>query len=119
MEETELRVGPDLYRAGGQLHSSGETARHLAVRGWAVHPRSVEIFAIIIPIFVALLLGAWAVLQPSPVDVVADRIRVDQHIAWLEERLAHARAGNWDEQMMANLHAQLEEAYRTQRALAG
>jgi hypothetical protein len=79
----------------------------------------MEIFVIIIPIFVAALLAAWAVLQPRTVDVVADRVRVDQHIAWLEDRLAHARAGNWDEQMMANLHAQLEDAYRMQRALAG
>ena len=104
MEETEFRIRPDLYRPGGQLHSSGETARHLANRGGQCTLRSVEVFVIIIPIFVALLLGAWAVLQPSPVDVVADRVRVDQHIAWLEERLAHA---------------QLQDAYRTQRALAG
>src|SRR6478735_7703698 len=102
MKETASRAGPDLYEAGGQLHSSGGTARHLAGWGGRCTLGAVEVFVIIIPLFVALLLGAWAVLQPTPVDVVADRVRVDQHIAWLEERLAHARARNWDAQTMAN-----------------
>lgn len=77
----------------------------------------MEIFVILIPLFVALVLGTWAVLAPKPVDVVAETQQVREHIAWLEERLAHARARNWDEQMMANLHAQLADARRRQRAL--
>ena len=78
----------------------------------------VEIFVIIIPPFIALLLGAWALLSPPPVDSVAERKQLDEHIAWLDERLAHARARNWDEQMMANLQAQMAEARRRQQALA-
>jgi hypothetical protein len=77
----------------------------------------MEAFVLIIPPIIALAIGAWAVLAPRPVDPVAERARADQHIAWLEARLQHARAGNWDEQMMANLHAQLEEARDRQSAL--
>ncbi len=72
----------------------------------------VEVFVIIIPPFIALLLGAWALLSPKPVDVVAEQKQPDEHIAWLTERPAHARARNWDEQMMANLDAQMAEARR-------
>ena len=78
----------------------------------------MEVFVIIIPPFIALLLGAWALLSPKPVDVVAERKQLDEHIAWLNERLAHARARNWDEQMLANLDAQMAEARRKQAALA-
>jgi hypothetical protein len=77
----------------------------------------MEAFVLIIPPIIALLIGAWAVLAPRPVDPVAERARADQHIAWLEERLAHARAGNWDEQMMANLHTQIASARRVQSTL--
>jgi hypothetical protein len=77
----------------------------------------VEIFVIVIPPFIALLIGAMAVFAPRPKDPVAEKVRVDERIAWLESRLAHARAGNWDEQMMHNLHTQLAEARREQRAL--
>jgi hypothetical protein len=78
----------------------------------------VEVFVIIIPPFIALLLGAWALVAPRPVDVAAERKQLDEHITWLNERLAHARARNWDEQMMANLDAQMAEARRKQAALA-
>jgi hypothetical protein len=77
----------------------------------------MEAFVLIIPPIIALLIGAWAVLAPRPVDPVAERARADQHIAWLEDRLVHARAGNWDEQMMANLLDQLATAQRKQSAL--
>jgi len=77
----------------------------------------MEAFVIIIPPIIALLIGAWAILSPRPVDFVTERAQIDQHIAWLEDRLAHARAGNWDEQMMANLHAQMADARRKQSAL--
>jgi len=79
----------------------------------------MEAFVLIIPPIVALLIGAWAVLAPKQIDLVAEQKQVDEHIAWLEERLVHARAGNWDEQMMANLHAQMADARRKQAALAG
>ncbi|MEJ1973704.1 MAG: hypothetical protein WDM96_14945 [Lacunisphaera sp.] len=78
----------------------------------------MEAVVIIIPPIIALLIGVWAVLAPRRIDVVAERKQLNEHIAWLEERLAHARAGNWDEQMMANLHAQMAEARRKQQALA-
>ena len=77
----------------------------------------MEVFVIIIPPFIALLIGAWAMLAPRPVDVVAERKQLDEHIAWLNERLAHARARNWDEQMIANLNDQMAEARRKQVAL--
>jgi len=78
----------------------------------------MEAVVIIIPPIIALLIGAWAVLAPRPIDVVAEQKQLSDHIIWLEERLAHARARNWDEQMMSNLHAQMNEARRKQRALA-
>jgi hypothetical protein len=78
----------------------------------------MEVFVILIPPVIALLIGAWALLAPKPVDVVAEQKQLDAHIAWLNERLAHARARNWDEQMMANLDAQMAEARRKQAALA-
>ncbi len=78
----------------------------------------MEIFVIIIPPFIALIIGAVAIFAPRPKDPVVERKRVEEHIAWLESRLAHAQAGNWDEQMMHNLNTQLEAARREQRALA-
>lgn len=77
----------------------------------------MEIFVIIIPPAIALIIGAVAFFAPRPKDPVAERARLDERIAWLEDRLTHARADHWDEQMMHNLHAQLEEARREQRAL--
>jgi hypothetical protein len=79
----------------------------------------VEVFVIIIPPFIALLIGAWALLAPRPIDLKAEQKQLDEHIAWLNERLVHARAANWDEQMLANLDAQMVEARRKQRALTG
>jgi hypothetical protein len=78
----------------------------------------VEAVVIIIPPIIALLIGAWAVLAPRRIDVVAEQKQINEHIAWLEERLAHAHARNWDEQMLANLRAQMAEARRKQQALA-
>jgi hypothetical protein len=77
----------------------------------------MEAVVILIVPLVALLVGAIAFFQARPLDVVAERSRLDQHISWLEERLTHARRNNWDEQMMANLTAQLESARREQNVL--
>ena len=77
----------------------------------------MEVLVIIIPPFVALIIGAVAFFAPPPKDPAVERVRLDEHIAWLEDRLVHARAGNWDEQMMDNLRTQLEAARRDQRAL--
>ena len=77
----------------------------------------MEAVVILIVPLVALLVGAIAFFQARPLDVVAERSRLDQHIAWLEERLTHARRNNWDEQMMANLTALLECARREQSVL--
>jgi hypothetical protein len=78
----------------------------------------LEALVIIIPPLIALLIGGWAVFAPRPVDVAAERKQLEEHLGWLEERLAHARARDWDEQMLANLHAQLADARRKQAALA-
>ena len=78
----------------------------------------MEALVILIVPLVALFIGAVAFFQPRPSDPAAERARVDQHIAWLEERLDHARARNWDEQMMANLHAQLAAAHHERRSLS-
>jgi hypothetical protein len=78
----------------------------------------MEAVVILIVPLVALLVGAIAFFQSRPVDMAAERSRLDQHIAWLEERLTHARRNNWDEQMMANLTAQLENARREQSVLS-
>jgi hypothetical protein len=78
----------------------------------------MEAFVIIIPPIIAVLIGGWAVLAPRPVDPKVERTQLDEHIAWLEERLQHARARNWDEQMMANLHTQMAQARRKLAALA-
>jgi hypothetical protein len=77
----------------------------------------MEAFVLIIPVIVALFLGAWAILAPRALDPVAERARVDQHIARLEESLARARQDNWDEQMVENLLAKLADARREQSAL--
>ena len=67
--------------------------------------------------------GEWIVFSSnreaySRTLTPAEQKQLAEHIAWLNERLDHARARNWDEQMMANLHAQLTEARRRQQALA-
>lgn len=76
----------------------------------------MEAVVIIIVPLIALLIGAMAVLAPRPVDVVAERARLDQHIDWLEERLRHAREKHWDDQMVGQITTQLEAA-RRQRAM--
>ena len=77
----------------------------------------MEALVLIIPPIIALLIGAWAVFAPRAIDPVAERARLVEHIARLEESLARARAGNWDEQMITNLLDKLAEARREQNAL--
>ncbi|HEY8994062.1 MAG TPA: hypothetical protein VIM71_05335 [Lacunisphaera sp.] len=77
----------------------------------------MEALVILIVPLVALLIGAVAVFQARPVDAGAERSRLDQHIAWLEERLQHARQKNWDEDMIGRLIEQLEAARREQSVL--
>ena len=104
--------------AGETLHPTKPPARRLATAGLGFHDSSVvEIFVIIIPPFIALIIGAIAVFAPRPKDPVVERVRINERIAWLEERLTHARAGNWDEQMMENLNLQMEAARKEQREL--
>ena len=77
----------------------------------------MEVLVIFIPPIIALLIGAWAVFAPRQLDPVAERARLDEHIARLEETLARARAGNWDEQMITNLLDKLAEARREKNGL--
>ncbi len=70
----------------------------------------MEAVVIVLVPLIALLIGAMAVLAPRPVDVVAERARLDQHIAWLEDRLEHAREKHWDEDMIGRITAQLDDA---------
>jgi hypothetical protein len=77
----------------------------------------MEAVVILIVPLVALLVGAVAFFQPRPSDPMAERVRLDEHIAWLEDRLAHAIDKRWDNQMMENLHAQLAAARRDRHAL--
>jgi len=77
----------------------------------------MEAVVIIVVPLIAMLIAGWAIVAPRPVDIRADRAQMDQHIAWLEERLTYARQKNWDEQMTANLLAQLDDAQGKRRAL--
>jgi hypothetical protein len=77
----------------------------------------MEAFVIIIPPIIALLIGAWAMFSPRQVDPVAERTRLHEHIARLEESLNRARADRWDEQMISNLLDKLAAARREQNAL--
>ena len=78
---------------------------------------NMEIVVIILPPIIALIIGAVAYFAPRVKDPVAEQKRLDERIAWLENRLVHARAGNWDEQMMHNLHTQLAAARSEQQSL--
>ena len=78
----------------------------------------MEALVLLLVPLVALAVWAAAYLQPKSLDPVAEQAQLDEHIAWLEDRLAHAREKNWDEQMLANLTAQLTEARRRQGASA-
>jgi hypothetical protein len=77
----------------------------------------MEALVLLIVPLIALLIGAMAFFQPRPSNPGLDRARLDEHISWLEARLAHAREKHWDEQMMANLQAQLAAARREQATL--
>ena len=77
----------------------------------------MEALVILIPPLIALFIGAWAVFAPRQVDPVAERARLEQHIARLEESLHRARAANWDEQMITNLLDKLAAARREQSIL--
>jgi len=75
---------------------------------------AMEALVILLVPLVALIVWAAAYFQPNPFNSVAERAQLEQHIAWLEDRLAHARQHNWDEQMIGNLIGQLETARRQQ-----
>jgi hypothetical protein len=77
----------------------------------------MEVLVIFIPPLIALLIGAWAVFAPRRLDPVAERARLEQHIARLEESLHRARTANWDELMISNLLEKLAAARREQAAL--
>lgn len=77
----------------------------------------MEAVVILIVPIVALFVGAAAVLQPRRLDPAAERVRIAERVAWLEERMRHAQAGNWDEQMMERLTDELADARHQQRAL--
>jgi hypothetical protein len=79
----------------------------------------MEALVILLVPLVALAIWAVAYFQPCAADPAAERARLDQHIAWLEERLAYAREKHWDEQMIGNLTAQLESARRQLEAQPG
>lgn len=78
----------------------------------------MEALVLLLVPLVALVVWAAAYFQPKSLDPVADQAQLEEHIAWLEQRLAHAREKNWDEQMLANLTGQLTEARRRQGAPA-
>ena len=48
----------------------------------------------------------------------AERLRAEQHIAWLEERLRRARRERWDAGMTAALEAQLPVERRGREGMA-
>lgn len=105
-----LRAAPPHSRAGVRRGlAAGPPARIVAA------PRMEALVILIVPL-VALFVWALARFSAQPVDPAADRAQREQHIAWLEERLAYARVKNWDEQMIGNLTAQLEAARRQQLA---
>jgi hypothetical protein len=74
----------------------------------------MEALVILLVPLVALIIWAAAYFQPKRLDPVAEQARLEQHIAWLEERLTHAHRHNWDEQMVGNLNWQLAAARRQQ-----
>lgn len=73
--------------------------------------------ALVILLVPLVAFGVWAAayFQPRTTDLAAEQVQLEQHIAWLEDRLAYGRQKNWDEQMIASLTAQLAEA-RERRA---
>jgi hypothetical protein len=75
----------------------------------------MEALVILLVPLVAFFVWAVAFFQPKSNDLAAEQQQLDQHIAWLEDRLAYGRQKNWDEQMIGNLTAQLAEA-RERRA---
>lgn len=75
----------------------------------------MEALVILLVPLVAFIIWAVAYFQPKTTDLAAEQQQLDQHIAWLEDRLAYGREKQWDEQMIANLTAQLAEA-RERRA---
>jgi hypothetical protein len=107
-----------LWPLRGRLQSAFHRSGRLASKAARGHDdRVMEAVVIIVVPLIAMLIAGWAIVAPRPVDRVAEQAQMNQHIAWLEERLAHARQKNWDEQMMANLLAQLDAARRKQGAL--
>jgi len=77
----------------------------------------MEAVVIIIVPVITLFVGVVAVLQSRPLDVASERERLNQHIAWLESRLHHAREKRWDAGMVEQISGHLERARRDQAAL--
>lgn len=77
----------------------------------------MEALVLLLVPLIALAVWAVAYFQPRVLDPRAERAQLAEHIAWLEARRDHARRGNWDEQMLAHLDAQLADARRRQARL--
>ena len=57
----------------------------------------------------AIALVLTRVMKPR-LDPVKEKARLEQHIAWLEERQQHAAQQRWDDEMKRRIDTQLAEA---------
>lgn len=77
--------------------------------------------AIVILIVPAVAFFVWLTarvqaqtMQPSP---AAELERLEQYVAWLEDRLRHAEASNYDDQMKQHILGELWQASEQRDAL--
>jgi Tfp pilus assembly protein PilV len=74
-----------------------------------------EALVVLVVFSVAVLawFGAWQhARNPANHRAADERVRLQQNLRWLEERLAVARRENWDESMIAGITTELRVTLR-------
>jgi hypothetical protein len=72
-----------------------------------------EVLAVLL-IFVvsaAITIGAWVRSRdPALYEPALERVRLEQQVVWLQERLAQARREGWGAEMVVELEGRIAEA---------
>jgi hypothetical protein len=81
-------------------------------------PEAFAVFLIFV-IAIAAWFGAWlSSRNPANYRPIEEAARLEQHAAWLKQRLEVAQRENWDDEMIAPLAAELEAISRELRTSA-
>ncbi len=75
-------------------------------------PEAAAIFFVLTVSLGVIVYAGLQALDPAKRNLEADRRQLRHQHAWLTEQLAQAKRENWDQQMIARLTDQLDDATR-------